>query len=113
MGDLERLSGEQAVLGLVVMDLDLDLTAGERDLEAEAGEPARQARGEAERPVVIAQPAEAGHGGDPGTRQRGQVDAVLGVVVYVPEVHQRGLGEVVMGELDVAHLGGDHRLDEG
>ena len=36
-----------------------------------------------------------------------------GVVLEVVEVHQRGLAQVVVGELEVADLGGDDRLGAG
>ena len=59
---------------------------------------------------MVAHAAEARDRGDPGARQRGHVDAVAGVVLEVVEVHQRRLGHVVEGEVEVADLGGDHRL---
>ena len=35
------------------------------------------------------------------------------LLLEVVQVHERGLGEVVVGELEVADLGGDHRLGAG
>ena len=58
-------------------------------------------------------PAEPGHRGDPRPGQRGDVQAVAGVVLEVVEVDQRRLAEVVVGELEVADLGGDDRLGAG
>ena len=57
---------------------------------------------------MVAQPAEARHD---GASRRPASDAMcrpsLGVVLEVGEVHQRRLGEVVVGELEVADLGRD------
>ena len=39
------------------------------------------------------------------------MQAVAGVVLEVAEVHQRGLAEVVVGQLEVADLGRDDGLD--
>ena len=41
------------------------------------------------------------------------MDAVARVAREVVQVHERGLREVVVGELEVADLGGDHRLAAG
>ena len=38
------------------------------------------------------------------------MQAVAGVVVEVAQVHQGGLGQVVVGQVEVADLGGHHRL---
>ena len=59
---------------------------------------------------MVAHAAEAGDGRDPGAGERRDVQAVAGVVLEVVEVHQRRLAEVVVGELEVADLGRDHRL---
>src|SRR5918996_460469 len=59
VGDLERLAPEQRVASLVVVHLDLQGPAAEAEAKSEPGEPLRQAWGEAERPVVVAHPAEA------------------------------------------------------
>ena len=34
-------------------------------------------------------------------------------MLHVPQVHQRGLGQVVMGEIQLADLGGHHGLGAG
>ena len=62
---------------------------------------------------MVPHASEAGHGGDPGTCKRRDVQAVDGVVLQVVQVHQGGLAEVVVRELEVPHLGGDHRLRAG
>ena len=63
--------------------------------------------------VRVPHAAEPGDERDPGAGQRGDVQAVAGVVLEVAQVHQRGLAEVVVGQLEVADLGGDHRLGAG
>ena len=50
---------------------------------------------------------------DPGAGERGDVEAVAGVVLEVVEVDQGGFAEVVVGQLEVADLGRDHRLGAG
>jgi hypothetical protein len=70
----------------------------------------RQARCEAEDAVVVAHPAEPGDGADPRPGERGDVQPVARVVLEVVEVDQRRLAEVVVGQLEVADLGGDDRL---
>ena len=57
-----------------------------------------------------AHPAESRDDADHGPGERGDVQPVAGVVLEVVEVDQRGLGEVVVGQLEVADLGGDDRL---
>ena len=56
---------------------------------------------------MVAHAAEAGDDRDPGAGERRDVHAVAGVVLEVVQVHQRGLAEVVVGELEVTDLGGD------
>ena len=113
VGDLERRPLEQGVAGLLVGDLDPQPPLAKAHAEGEPGESLGQAGREAELAVVVAHPAESGDGGDPGAGQRGDVQAVAGVVLEVLEVHQGGLGEVVVGQLEVSDLGGDHRLGAG
>ena len=61
----------------------------------------------------VAHPAKAAHRRDPRSRDRGDVDSVAGVVLQVLEVQEGGLGEVVIGEVQVTDLSGDHRLHAG
>ena len=49
----------------------------------------------------------------PAAGQRGDVQAVARVVLEVVQVHQRGLAEVVVGQLEVAGLGRDDGLHAG
>ena len=46
--------------------------------------------------VVVTHSAESGGRDDPRARQRGDAQAVAGVVLQVVEIHERGLGEVVI-----------------
>ena len=83
-----------------MVDLYPQPPVAEAQAEGQAGESLGQARREAQHAVVVAHAAEAGDGGDPGARERGDVQAVAGVVLEVVEVDQGGLGEVVVGELE-------------
>jgi len=93
-----------------VVEPDLDLPVLEADAEREALDLRRQARAETERVAVVAHPAEAVDRGQPRARERSHVHAVADVVLEVVDVHQRGLAEVVVRELEVADLGGHDRL---
>src|SRR6266566_2600117 len=108
--DLELLPFVEGVRRLGLRRLDLQQPAAEAEAEGEPLEPDGKLRGEAEEAVVVAHAPEAGDGGEPGAGERGDVDAVAGVVLEVVEVHQRCLAEVVVGELEVPDLGGHHGL---
>ena len=85
--DLERVAHQQCVGGLRWLDLDPQLRGlAAAEAECEARQRLRQAGREAEHPVVVAHPAEAGQRRDPGAGQRGDVHAVAGVVLEVVEV---------------------------
>ena len=112
--DVEWLALQQRVCGLGLLDFDSHLRVlATAEVERDAGQSLREAGHEAERPVVVAKPAEAGERGNARPRKRSDVNAVPGVVLDVVEVEQRGFGEIVEGQLDVANLGGHHRLDTG
>src|SRR5439155_27039600 len=85
----------------------------EKETEGEAFETLREAGSERELAVVVAHAAEPGDGGDPGAGQGGDVNAVARVVLEVMEIHERGLSEVVVGELEVPDLRCDYRLRAG
>ena len=110
MGDLQLSTGEQRVGRVALRYVHHQPPAAEEKTEGEAFEERRQARLERQLAVVVAHPADARHGGDPGAGERRDVHAVARVVLEVAQVHERGLGEVVVGELEVADLGRDHRL---
>ena len=59
---------------------------------------------------MVAHPAEPGNGCSPGSGQRGDVDAVVGVAGEVVEIDERCFGEIVVRKLQVPDLSGDHRL---
>ena len=73
----------------------------------------RQLRAEQQLLGAVAHPAEAGDHGQPGAGQRRDVQPVGGVVVAVAQVHQRGLGQVVGGQVEMPDLGGDDGLGAG
>jgi len=95
--DVERGAPEQGVPGLPVIYLNLDPAPPEQETEGQTGEPPWEPGGEGEGTSVVAHAAEPGHSSDPGAGQRGQVNAVAGVVVEVGEVQQGGLAEVIVG----------------
>ena len=45
-----------------------------------------------------------------GTRQRCHVESIPRVVCQVVQIHERGLAQVVVGELELAHLGSEDGL---
>ena len=108
MRELERLAVEQRVVRLPLADLDQQLAPMEHQPEREPRERLGQPRLEAERAVVVAHPAEPRDRADPGPGQRRDVQAVARVVLEVVEVDQRRLAEVVVGQLEVPDLGGEH-----
>jgi hypothetical protein len=92
--DRDWFAHHQRVRGLSRLDLDPQLRAlAKAETERDPGERLREARAEAERPTVVAQPTEPGHRGDARPRERSDVNAVAGVVLEVVEVEQRGLEE--------------------
>ena len=86
MNDVERGTLEQGVAGLPVVYRYLDPAPPEEEAEGQAGDPLRELRCKAERAAVVAHAAEPGHRGDPSAGQRGQVNAVAGVVMDVVKV---------------------------
>ena len=101
---------DQPVGRAVRGDRDRELAAPEDHAEPQPGDPGGQPRREGELAVVVAHAAETGDGDRPAAGQRGDVQPVAGVVVQVLQVGQRGLGPVVVGQLEVAGLRGDDRL---
>jgi len=101
---------QQRVGDALAADLDPDQAVEEVDPEGQLLDVRRQAGVERERLGVVAHAAQAVDRSDPCARQRAHVHAVADVVLQVLEVHQRRLGEVVVRELEVPDLGGNHRL---
>jgi hypothetical protein len=62
---------------------------------------------------MLAEAAEPGDQRRPDAGERGDVDPVGAVVLEVPQIHLGGLVDIVVGELQLADLGGGHRLDGG
>jgi len=106
----DRTAAQQRVDHALMIEGDLYAPAEEADAEGQAPDPARQAWAEAQRVAVVAHAAQAVNRRDPCPCERAHVHAVADVVLQVVEVHQRRLGEVVVGQLQVADLGGNHRL---
>ena len=67
-------------------------------------------RGAKKRDALQAQAAESGDQRRPRARERGHVDAIPHVVLQVVEIHERRFAEVIVGELELPHLGSDDRL---
>ena len=91
-----------------MVEADLDPPAQEDHAKRQPVDAGRQARGKPQRLAVVAHAAKAGDGSVPRSGKRAHVHALAHVVLEVVEVHQRGLSEVVMRQLQVAHLGSDH-----
>src|SRR6478752_2777641 len=113
VGDLECLALLELVARLPLRHLDLEAPAADEDAKDEPLEACRQAWCEGEHPAAVAHAPEAGDDRDPGTGKRCDVHAVAGVLLQVVQIHQRGLAEVVVGELEVTDLGGDDGLGAG
>ena len=110
MGDLERGAFTERVRRVLGPDVYQQPASTEAEPERQPREVFGQPRGEAERTVVVAHPAESGDGGDPRPGQRRDVQTVARVVFEVVQVQQRGLPEVVVGQLQVADLRRDDCL---
>ena len=96
-----------------MVERDLDQPAEEADPERQTLDPGRQARAEAQLLAVVSHPAQSLDGGDPRAGERAHVHTVANVVLEVFDVHERRLAQVVVRELEVADLGGQHRLRAG
>ena len=83
--DVKRGALEQSVAGLPVVNLYPDTAFAEAETEGQSGEPLWEPGSEAERAAVVAHTAKPGYRGDPGAGQRGQVNAVAGVVWRSPK----------------------------
>jgi hypothetical protein len=84
--------------------------------EGEPGESGRQPGREPQGGLGVTHPPEPGHERGPDSCQRREVQPVaagLLEVVELAEVDQGGLCEVVLREIQLADLGGDHRLHAG
>lgn len=106
----DRSPTHQRVGRPLAADLDLEKAIPEVDPEGQLVDMRREPRLELEGVGVMPHSAEAVDGGEPGSGERGHVHPVAYVVLEVFEVHQSGLGQVVVGQLEVAYLGGDYRL---
>jgi len=82
----------------------------ERDPKRHFANLRRQPGAETEPVPIVPHAAETLDERQPRPRGRRQVDAVAHVVLQVAQVHERGLAQVVVGELHVSDLRGHHRL---
>ena len=110
MAQLDRRAVAQRVGRVGRGDREVHRRTTPAQREAEPADSGRQLRSEAELPAVVAHPAEAGDQRDPRAGQRRDVQPVPRVVLEIVQVHQRGLGEVVVREFQVAGLGGEDGL---
>src|SRR5439155_26919220 len=81
------------------------------EAEAEPGHPRGQRARERQCLAVVAHAAEASYRGEPGAGERGKVQAVARVERVVAQVGESRLGEIVIGELNMADLSRHDRLD--
>ena len=106
-------AADQPVLGLVRADLDPQLATPPVQPERDPRQGGRQPRGEAQPVGIAAHAAEPGDDRGPRARHRRDVQAVVGVARQVVEIDERRLGQVVVGQVEVADLGRQHRLGAG
>lgn len=94
-------------------DRDLKVAPPEGDREADPPQGHWEPRCKLEAAAVLPSTSEAVDHRQPATGQGGEMQAIAGVVSRVVVIEQHGLGEVVVGELHVADLGGEDRLRTG
>src|SRR5699024_9884437 len=111
VNQLDRLAIAQLIACLAGVERDPDEAAMVDQPEGYPGDRVRQARPEGERVEVVPQTTESRHHGEAGTRHRGEMDVVVGVSREIPEIDERRLPQVVVGQVEVTDLGGDDRLD--
>src|SRR5262245_17754979 len=110
MRDLYRLPLGQQIARVGLGDLYVQALATQQEVEDEPVQALRQTGREADVAAPVPQPGEAADERDPGTGERGDVQAVARVVLKVVQVHQRCLAQVVEGQVEVTDLGRDDRL---
>jgi hypothetical protein len=89
---------------------DLEPSSAVLEPEGESLELGRESRREAKGVCLVAEAAETGDCRLPGVGERRDVETVARVVLEILYVDQRGFGEVVKRELEVADFGRDDRL---
>jgi hypothetical protein len=108
--EIQRFALEQVIGGLVAGHRDPQQPPAEPHVEGQPRDAVRQARAEGQRVLHVPHAAESGHERYPRPGQRGHMHAVAGIALHVPQVHERRLGEVFMGQLELPDLRRDHRL---
>ncbi len=81
--------------------------------EGQAGKRLRQARRKCQGLAIVAQTAEPGDRNQPGTCQRGEVEAVGCVAGQIVQIDEGGLTEVSVGQIEMPDFGGNDGLDRG
>ena len=105
MAHLQRRAVERAVRRLLRRHLDTQAAAAVQEVEGEPHQRLWQPWREAEQAVLQAHATEPRDERRPGPRQRSHVESVPRVLCYVMQIYERGLAQVVVGELELAHLG--------
>ena len=111
--ELERVAGDELIRRIPMCDDDSEPAPAISESEGHAGQAGRQAGCEGEHGAVITHPAEAGDRDKPRARKRREMDAVPRVGAEITQVDVRGFAEVVVGQVQMADLGRDDRLDGG
>jgi hypothetical protein len=93
-----------------MIDVHLYLAPEKGDSKGQVLDPARQARVETEPVAVVPHSAQPLHRRQPRAREGADVHAVAHVVLEVVQVHERGLGEICVRQVEVSDLGRDDRL---
>ena len=109
--ELQRVLAVERVLDPAGSYVDVQIASGAgRTGEAQSLPSRRQLRTEQQVLAVSRMPPKPATSASRPAGQRAMCEAVPGVVLDVVQIHQRRLGEVVGGEVEVTHLGGEHRL---
>ena len=110
MRQCDRGARQQAIRRGFTVDCDDDRRVTDNHAKRHVGQPFWQARGEGDVAAEVAHPAESGNAVHPGAGQRRDVQAGLDVGVQVVQIGEHRLAHQVVGEVEVADLGGDDRL---
>jgi hypothetical protein len=113
MKDLQRLAVDEPVCRGVRRDLDPQSPPANGESDRQPGDTRREAGSERQGTLSFAQAGESRHQGDPGSRQRSDMQAVAGVVLEIVEIHEGSLGQVVVSQGEVPDFGRQHRLGAG
>ena len=110
---LERVARAHGEADPLPLHRDEQAAAPHLEPEGESRPGHRQARVEGQRAVVVAQSTETVDERVPHPTGRRDVHAVCGIAVQIGEVDEEAGVEVLAGEVAIAHLCGDDRLNDG